>query len=238
MESIINASSAGRAWFLFGLSSAGMLVFAGLYFLNPKTSVSVRDVTQIQTNTVTNTIIFTVTNDVVREVEKIVNVPAAIPPEYVNAMKFTENMTKATFVTMDQVLFGMKDVRVECALADDVRQVVSVDEVRAKFELTLRRNNVPINPKSEHTITLNISGFLNQPDKTTLCFSIVCDVIETQWVARLDGAVHFATVIVWTKGAEFGTVGRDKASESLLKDVEKSAEIFANDYLSANPKPQ
>jgi hypothetical protein len=101
--------------------------------------------------------------------------------------------------------------------------------------IALRRNNVPIDPNSAEVVNLVIQGFFNNSSQQLLCYSITCNVDESQWVFR-QRECHLATVRVWNKGGWFGYVGREKANEPLLNDVEKCAEIFANDFLSANPK--
>jgi hypothetical protein len=42
------------------------------------------------------------------------------------------------------VLFGMKDIQVQIYCDNKVKDLVSEDAMRTKFELTLRKNNVPI----------------------------------------------------------------------------------------------
>ncbi len=227
-------SSASKAWLLFAASTIGMLVFAGLYFLSPKPTADNPTATpKIVTNTVVNLVTNEVVKEVPKEVEKIVKVPAEIPEGYVSAMNLVQRLTNATYIAPDQMLFKMKDVRAVYFLDDAVTQVMTVDEVKAKFELTLRRNNVPLNPNSLNVVRLSISGFTTI--QNTLCYSINCYFDDQQWVFRA-GEWHQATVRVWTKSNSFGTVGKSKANEALLKEVEKGAEIFANDFLSSNPK--
>ena len=221
-----------HAWWLFGISVAGMVIFAGLYFFNPKTTIQTQTVTKVITNTVTNT----VTNEVVKEVEKIVNVPAEIPEGYIiawNLYKKFNAATKERVASSDQLLFNMKDVRAVCYLDTSAKECVSEDEVKAKFELTLRRNNVPINPKSTNTVSIEIDTIIN-PNTSLVCFFVTCEVIESQLVFR-EGVFHPGTIRLWRQDG-FGTVGKIKANEALLGEVEKQAELFANDFLSANPK--
>jgi hypothetical protein len=175
-----------------------------------------------------------VIKEVPKEVEKIVNVPAEIPYEYIVAKDLRDKMTNATLLTNGEYLFGMKDIRVMFTLDDAVKQVLTEDEIRAKFELVLRRNNVPINPKSQNILTVAITGFFDVSNPI-LCYSFQDSVAEIQFVAR-NGELHLMPVVVWNKGDEFGTVGKLKANEGLLRTSEKCAEIFANDFLASNPK--
>jgi hypothetical protein len=233
-----------KPWFLFGLTTMAMLVFAGLYFLYPKITVETKTVTV--TNFVTNTLVDTVTNEVVREVpkevEKIVTVPAKIPDSYALAMVVYWQITNASFVLPQEVLFKMKDVRVVCEIRGGLKalSLVSEDDVRAKFELSLRRNNVPVNPNSPNVVGIVIEGFqLMRNDGLPmglLCYNINCTVSEQQFIAR-GGEWHTASVNVWDKG-EYGTIGTDRANDGILATVQKYSESFANDYLSANPKTQ
>lgn len=231
-------TNTSKAWSLCAISTVGMLVFAGLYFSAPKTSSGgVQTVTQLVTNTVTKTVTNEVVKEVPKAVEKIVQVPADIPPEYVLARDVYRNMTNASFASLAQVLFKMDDVRVKCSLDDDVRKLLSEDEVKAKFELTLRRNNVPIQQDSKNTVSITLHGFLIDSIQGGFCFAITCHVFERQLVFR-QGECHAAIVSVWDTGEPFGIVGKSQANETLLKAVEKRAEIFANAFLSANPKPK
>jgi hypothetical protein len=238
MDDLNAHASAKKAWSLFAVSTIGMLIFAGLYLSTPKTTRTIQTRIQIVTNTVTSSVTNTLTNEVLKEVPKyvrnIVKVPAEIPPDYNYAMQLIQKMTNATYTPLEQVLFNMKDVRVFYTLDDAVKQVVSEDEVKAKFELTLRRNNVPLDPNSQNVLQLTINGFFDD-NHVILNYAIECEVAESQFIFR-NGDVHNAIVKVWVRGGSFGTVGRANANESLLKDVEKRAEMFANDFLSANPK--
>ncbi len=213
----------------FCISICATIIFAGCDSKDDK----------IVTNYITNNVTTVVTNEIVKEipkeVEKLVNVPAEIPPEYIVAKNLYDKMTNATTVSSDQILFSMKDVKVNCILDSAVQQVISPDEVKAKFELALRRNNVSINPNSPNIVTFSIEGFFDAATGQLLCYFINTTVCENQWVFR-NGNCHMSLVIVWNKGDSYGTVGKSKANEALLNEVEKRAEIFANDFLSANPK--
>jgi hypothetical protein len=128
----------------------------------------------------------------------------------------------------------MDDVKVIYSLDNAIKQTLLEDEVKAKYELTLRNNGVPINPDSRNTINVSLSGFYNDTG-TLLCYALQIDVFESQLIFR-NGEGRRGIIRVWSKGSSYGTVGKAKANEALLGTVVKSAEVFANDYLSANPK--
>jgi len=225
------ASSTKKVWLLFAFTVMGMLFFAGLYFFHPQKTVTVQVVTEITTNIIT----CNVTNVVTHEVEKIVTVPARIPDEYINARNILGKITNATWVNEGGVLFNMKDVRVAYNLKQSIKEVVSEDTVKAKFELALRRNNVPINQNSPNIVLLSV-GCIPTENHAILCWGISGTVYEQQVILR-GGEFHESLVQIWGSGQEkYGIVGVNNASDAILKEVENQAELFANDYLSANPK--
>jgi hypothetical protein len=208
-----------------------------IMFLTGCGSKNVEPVTNTVTNYVTKTVTTLVTNTVTHETVKEVPVPAEIPDEYIWANKFLQRVKNASSVNADQALFGMKDVKVTYMIKEDLKQVVSEDEVKAKFELTLRRNNIPINPNSPNTVTLVINGFRGDDLQTQNLFfySFRFSVYETQTISRA-GELHNAVVCVWNSGDFYGYAGKNKANEALLGNVEKDGEMFSNDFLSANSK--
>jgi hypothetical protein len=119
-----------KAWLLFCLSSGGLIIFAILYFSKPTPSPEERSVLYTVTNFITNAVAGTVTNQV--------KVPAEIPSEYTYAMRLFQKMTNASYASTGELLFDMKNVHAVCVLGDEVKQLATDDEVKAKFELTLR----------------------------------------------------------------------------------------------------
>lgn len=225
-----------KTLFFFAISTCGMIVFATLYFSSPKIVV------QKEVETVTNTITNEVVKEVPKEVEKIVTVPAEIPANYIRAMEVVSNFDNADIVNAHQALFGMKDVQVVCSLNEDAKQVISEGEVQSKFELALRRNNISINPKSKHTIDVMVEAlrtelprFGSDPIPEYLfTFTITVAVFDVQTLIR-EGQIHKTVVTVWQK-SYLGCAGRKVVGTAILDDTEKEAELFANDFLSANPK--
>jgi hypothetical protein len=174
-----------------------------------------------------------VVKEVPKEVEKIVRVPAAIPQEYIAAMQAVSNLVNCDFVKDNQVLFGIKDVQVICFLTDATKQCVSDDEVRTRFELTLRKNGVPVNPTSKNYVQVIVEGLWDN-NRWSITFSVRVRVLETQTLIR-GGEAHKASVTVWEKSS-YGFAGSIVANSGLLHAVDEQGEIFANDFLAANPK--
>lgn len=228
-------TSATTAWLLVGVSTVGMLIFAAMYFSAPKASQE----NQMPLQVVPNTVVKTVTNEVVREVPKEVvkhvEVPAQIPDGYLIAMDILQKMSNATPVARSQVLFRMNDVQFVCFISDEMKPLVSESEVRAKFELTLRRNSVPLNPSSRNVVLVAIDGFYRGSEQALISYIVSAQLSERHFLFR-DGECHTANVKVWVADDAYGSVGKAKANETFLGNVEKFAEMFANDFLSANPK--
>jgi hypothetical protein len=190
---------------------------------------------KIVTNTVTNFITSYVTNTDIINFTNEVLVPAAIPQNYIDGDTFLKWVRNVPIITSDdQSLFAMDDVKVLYDLNDTIKQTILEDDVKAKFELTLRNNGVPINPNSRNTIVVGLTGFYDETGML-LCYEYEVTVSESQLIFR-NGEGRRGIVTVWQEGGSHGTVGKAKANDALLGVVEKSAEVFANDYLSANPK--
>lgn len=194
-----HSSTPARILLLFGASVFGLLVFAGLYFFNPRT----------------------VQVEVPKEVEKIVNVPVEI---HIQGVMVRSN---AATVEQKQMMSGLKDVAIFYRLYNAATQATSADDVRAKFEQVLKNNNIPMDPnKSEKTVLVEVDGYWDQP--TTLTYNVEAQLVETRAIPNLsEGSWSY-----------FGHVGKDNANKGVLNDIEKVAEMFANDFRSANSKDQ
>ena len=194
-------------------------------------TVKTETVTNYATLYVTNTVVLTntivVTNEIVKEVS------ADIPKDYVDGYNILQKMQNATAVNLDQALFQMSDVKVSYFLDTAIKKLPIEDEVKAKFELTLRKYGITINPESQNVILVAIDGI--DDETPSLCYSMRFEVYQPSWVFR-NGICHQQVVRVWAKNGKYGTVGKVNANETLLNEIEKGAEVFANDYLSANPK--
>ena len=225
--------------FALTITTVGMVVFAGLFFLSGNPKERQQTITQssplVVTNNFTNTVTQEVIKEIPKEIEKIVKVPAEIPAEYYTAMNLYAKMTNATAVNKSGILFNIHSVCPIYFLSDDVKQFVSLEAVKAKFELAMRRNNVPLSDKSQNYVLLSINGYFTDSDKILLLYTIESSVSERQWVFR-EGDCRMKDVTVWKTDGAYGSVGKNKANDFLLGLVEKQAEVFANDYLSANPK--
>ncbi len=145
-------------------------------------------------------------------------------------------MRDAKVAPEDRVLFGIKSIHPHYEVSASLTNILTEDEVKAKFELTLRRNNVPIDYKSGEVVRADVEALLFD-NGTAVCYETSLMVDESQLVFR-NGECYRMSVRVWEKGGSFGTVGKNKASETIVNSIEKDAEIFANDFLSAKQTQQ
>ncbi len=199
----------------------------------PTQTVKNEIVTNYSTLYLTNVIVLTntlvVTNEVIKEMQTW-----AIPNDFVAGQQLLAQMTNATVVNEAESLFKLQAVRVDYGFSQTAKDVLSTDTIKAKFELTLRNNGVPMNPNAPDTLLVSIEAFYDDDRENILCYSIHYEVSGLQWIMR-NGEWHRAIVTIWTKGS-YGTVGKLKASDALEQTITKGAEVFANDYLNANPK--
>lgn len=209
----------------------GLSVLAGCDS-KPVVTTITNTVTNSTTSYVTNTVFFTntiiFTNEVVKEI------PVSIPSDFVIGQKLLADMTNATFVNAAESLFKMDGVHVDFGFSQTANDVLSTDDIKAKFELTLRNNGVPMNVNAPDTLFLEIDAFYDDDREAVLCYSVRYTLSSAQWIFR-NNEWHREIVTTWTKGG-YGTVGKLKASDALENTVTKGAEVFANDYLKANPK--
>lgn len=181
---------------------------------------------------ITNTIVERITNTVPVVVEKRVEIPAEIPDEYLASFNFAINYINAPFVEQKyECLRGISEVSVQVGLNNAVKQIISEDSARAKFELKLRQLGIQINQKAERAASLNIEGLWGKDD-IVLTYTISVELTEPQVVFRDDG-LHRMVVTSWNDGA-YGYAGRSAARDALPRAIEEKAEVFANAYLRAN----
>ena len=161
---------------------------------------------------------------------KVVSIPKT-NPELDKAWKIYQLMTNATFVNTDKVLFGIESVAITYSIdGEQLKAILPEEEVRARFELTLRRFGIPINPKSDAMIVVTVRG-VKTPDG--MAFSTTCGLGEPQYLFRGD-TCHTALLFTWFNADYTGYASSANANQMMLKAVEKCSELFANDYLAAN----
>jgi hypothetical protein len=220
-------------WFF--VCAAALLV--GTQFAKKEIQVVEKPVEVVKTREVIVEKPVEVIKEVPKEVEKIVErrveVPAKIPELYENALVFMERYRASKLVLGKDTLAGVKAVSVSVKLSDDVKKIVSVSDIRTKFEITLRRVGIPIDEKSFYTLTYTQEGFTR--DSSTLKWSFGTTLKEFVFAFREDGLVIQTYAPTWITGS-YGTVGISQARAALIADAESAAEEFANDWLAMNPK--
>ncbi len=232
--------SKSRTYYLLVLTTAGTALFAALYLFHPRTVDRVQTVTQ----TITNYLVQWVTNTVVKEVEipkivekvveKTVEIPAAIPKQYQDAFSLSEKVKLARLVekNSDYLVKG-KPLHIDYSVGDQIRGLITTDEVKAKFELVLRRNKVPVASQfSTNWIGVSIDGINNQ-DRPHIIYSTHFSLKSVSYAFPDDRAVLVAGT-VWEFDGSFGIIQRSQFQSKMLEEVERAAEIIANAWLEAN----
>lgn len=193
--------------------------------------------------------------EVVREVEKpvevIKEVPVEtireIPKEVIKEVKVREELTDEQKAAIEiykrlasarrlgvtgEVFSNVKEFRVLLALSSEIKNIISEERVKNKFELMLRGHNINITDDAEMWLVVDINGFWNEA-KTQLTYRYSVSAMEDVFLARGDS---FAKIVatIWENG-NFGYAGRNVAEKTILENVEAMGESFANNYL-ANQK--
>lgn len=193
------------AWWLCGISTLGMVVFATLYFEQPRpTSMQVKQSTDI-------------------------------PQGYTQAMLFVSNYNSANFIKEAQLLSGIRDVRVNYTITNIAKNIIIEDELKAKFELELRKSGVSIDPQSGNFLNVILEGVDDSGALGSLVafdFHIYLFSVVT---LNVNHTFHQASVAIWQQGYH-GVVGQIPAHDYILTKAEMLGDMFANDYLTANPQ--
>jgi hypothetical protein len=222
------------------LTTTGTLLFAALYLFHPRTVERVQTVTQM----ITNGLVQWMTNTVVKEVEipkivekvveKTVEVPAAIPKEYQDALSLSRKIGLAKLAEKNSDFLAKGEpLHIDYVIGDEIKGLITTDEVKAKFELVLRRNNVPVTSKvSINQINISIAG-INNHDLSYIIYSTSFS-LKSGGYAFLDERAVFVVGTVWDFAGSYGTQLRSDFKSKMLQNVESAAEIIANAWLEAN----
>lgn len=76
---------------------------------------------------------------------------------------------------------------------------------------------------------------VHQIEARPFCWDTQCVLEEWQPIIR-NGICHYATVTSWNKGDKLIITPIKDINSQILEETERMAEVFANDYLSANPQ--
>ena len=220
----------------FCVSAAALLV--GTQFARKVTVVVEKPVEVVKTKEVIVEKPVDVIREVPKEVEKIVEkrveVPAKIPEKYETALALADRFAASELVSAEDSLAGVKAVRVSIAIGDDIKRIVSEDDIRTKFEITLRRSGVSIDEASLFAVVYSQDGFFTR-GAPIIAWSSKTNLMELVWAFRPAGRMIYLDAPTWSKG-QYGTVGEANAREWLIKTAESDAEGFANEWLAKNPK--
>ena len=166
-----------------------------------------------------------------REIVRNVEVPAEIPAIYEDALKRLVARARADLADEKTCFTGLDSIEVSVAMNEGAEDILSERRAKDKFELTLRRHDVPLSDVSEPYLSLSIDVIWNDAN-TIAIFHIQAALRERVLIYR-NHKPYRRYVSVW-KTASYGRVGKNSARESFLNTIEEHAERVANLYLSAN----
>ena len=197
-----------------------------------KGSVESRSVrVRIDTLLVRDTLVVVDTLFVEKEVVKKVEVPVEVPAHYVSAWETRVAKMRATYADEKTLFMQLNNLSVTVALDEEVGDIISEQRAKDKFELTLRRHGVPLAEPAVNYLLLDIDAFWNESN-TIATWTISVGLLERFEFFR-SGKPYWCFAQIW-ESRSFGTVGKNLARESLLREIEEKAERVANLYLSAN----
>lgn len=156
------------------------------------------------------------------------------PIDPLSASNFLANYFAAvTSTNAANALKGVSNVEIHVVVGKLVSGDVSEDEIQARLELTLRKNNIPVRAKSGFLLWAVVDGFWNTTH-STCTYVVSIEMVENTVTWRANKPIRIA-VTSWND-LDFGFAGKAVMKNALLDSVQAKAEKFANDYLSQNPK--
>ncbi len=126
---------------------------------------------------------------------------------------------------------GLDSIQVLISVDEEIKQIISENEVRTKFELTLRNHGIHVSDNSTPYIVYVIAGVR---DKEILAFSTTTS-LRGPVIFHIQDREHIRIVDLWNF-SRFGFFGVYRGNDILRESTVKSAEEIANLYLSANPR--
>ncbi|MXX37620.1 MAG: hypothetical protein F4Y91_05915 [Gemmatimonadetes bacterium] len=125
-------------------------------------------------------------------------------------------------------------LNVSVLLNETAKQVLSEQRAKDKFQLTLRRYDVPLSDSTSSLLYLVFSIEAVRDEKWWLTAYSVRASLYERLVLYRNEIPYKRLVELWHSG-DFGFAGSDVIERALLESIEKNAERIANLYLSANP---
>jgi hypothetical protein len=128
---------------------------------------------------------------------------------------------------MDDCLKGITNISISYVFSDAIKQTILEDQAKAKFELSLQKNGIPIDPNSPNELLVEINGFYSH-DGNILCDAMQLSLCQNQLII-INGhwrqKVMAKHVIFLGAGASY-TSGYPLAAE--LRQILSSSDAFRN----------
>lgn len=172
-------------------------------------------------------------------VEVIKEIPAKIPEEYEHAMDMYRKITKASKVNSvgADSFKGITSLRVRIFLNEKVKTLVDENLLRTKIELSLRRNGIALNEKSQWELVYAIEGLgITRGDGTetkTLSYTSRLKIEQYVLIPR-DGEWFMIKAPIYDRDV-YGVAPYLKI-DSLISYAADAVDDFSNIYLAKNSR--
>lgn len=129
--------------------------------------------------------------------------------------------------------FGINSFDTGFYLGNEIKELISEENVRNKFELNLRKSGIQIDEDSPYVLGFTINGVWDA-HKVTFTIQYKLSLFESVVLNR-EGDMRTAWVESWTTG-NYGYASRIASRDAIVRAVETASETLANSYLKAIEK--
>jgi hypothetical protein len=151
------------------------------------------------------------------EVVKEVEVPSELSAEEEFLIDYAIEHLNAVELDADEdCLYGLDAFAVNVLADPRLRDIISIETIRNRFELMLRRSGIRTDRTSSHSLNLVVEGYV-EPDNGQIVYSFSIKVTEPVVLEHGD-EFRIATVVLWEQSG-FGLAIRKLARQAILEDT-------------------
>jgi hypothetical protein len=165
----------------------------------------------------------------VKEVPKevIKEIPAELTEAEKAALEFSSNYVAApNLSSLDDALYKLDSIAVRVNLRDEVKKVISEDQLKARYETLFRGRGIRLDDRSPYWLGVNYDGCWND---NLLIYGVHMELYDSVTIDR-GGDLRRTYAIVWAHD-DLGYASRELASPVILSNADTNAEFFASRYL-------
>lgn len=167
---------------------------------------------------------------------KEVEVPAKLTDEQRRLLDYGTKVWNRPLITdPDAVLYTIPAFKVGVYVDDRIKDTVSDERVRNKFELTLRKSHINIDSTAVVDLWVVVDAKWDD-NKTFAIYTVQLKASDRAMLER-NGDMRDAKVTFYHQYF-YGYAGKTKVAENVLDAVDQLAEEFANKYLAVQAAEQ